>query len=465
MSIYKACDIRGIYGKDLTEEIALKIGKAVGTKLITNCQLPTTSVIGGDVRVSTPVLKEAIIDGLVSAGCEVIDIGIVPTPLFYFAIDKLSAQGGVMVTASHNPPEFNGFKLVLGDLPTMPEDVREIKELVELGKFSQGEGGCRKQNLDEDYVKYIHSLLESKIGDLKVVIDGGNGCFSQLAPRIFREFGYELVELYCDYDGSFPHRNPNPALKKSLQDLGKKVIEEKADLGMGFDGDGDRVVFVDDRGEWVEPDKSICLFVKDILKRGEKVVYDIKCSSVVPETVEECGGIPLPQKSGHSFLKLALIKEKAAFGSEVSGHFFFGDLGRDDSLYAALRFAQLIGQSGTRFSELLTGIPTYFTTPDIRIPWGEGKEEIVEKIRDGLSDYNLNKLDGVRVEFPDGWGLVRVSVTEPVLTFRFEAKTKGRLKEIMNLFLSPIPEVKKLVIENYDPDRNSKPFRVERIGG
>ncbi len=465
MSIYKACDIRGVYGEELTEEVALKIGKAIGKKLIDRYGLAVTGVVGGDVRPSTGTLKPALIEGLVTAGCRVIDLGTVPTPAFYFAGKYLRATGGVMVTASHNPPEFNGFKLVLGEMPVTPEDVGEIRNLVEGEKLKVEserikKGGVRRTEIIEDYVNFIKEAGKDFVPEkpLKVVIDAGNGCMSRIAPRVFRDFGHEVKELYCREDGTFPNRHPNPALEESLRDLSKKVREEKADLGMGFDGDGDRVVFVDEEGKAMDSDKAIIIFVRDILSRQgasnlprPKVVYDIKCSRIVPESIEKYGGIPLPQRSGHAFLKRGLLREKAVFGGELSGHFFFGKLGGDDSLYASLYLTKIIAAGGKTLGELTAEIPAYFTTPDIRIPYkGEG-EKVLRKIKESLSSYEVDTLDGVRVQFPRGWGLARISVTEPLLTFRFEARSAEELKEVMDLFLSPVPDIREKVKCHYRP--------------
>ncbi len=465
MSIYKACDIRGVYGKDLTEGIAREIGRAIGNKLIAGYGLPVTSVVGGDVRPSTRALKQAVVEGLVTTGCRVTDIGTVPTPAFYFARQHLQAEGGVMVTASHNPPGFNGFKLVLGKTPITPEDIEEIKNIVKKGKLKvESErikrGGVRRTEIIEEYINFIKEAGKDFVPEtpLKVVIDAGNGCMSRIAPRVFRDFGHGVSELYCREDGTFPNRHPNPALEESLRDLSKKVVEEKADLGMGFDGDGDRVVFVDEKGKGIESDKAIVIFVKDILGRQlssggrrPKIVYDIKCSRIVPETIEKCGGIPLIQKSGHAFLKGGLLKEKAVFGGEISGHFFFGELGGDDSLYASLYLTKIIAARGKTLGELASDIPAYFTTPDIRIPYEGNGAEVLRKIREGLSSYDVDTLDGVRVQFSQGWGLVRVSVTEPLLTFRFEARSEEGLKEVRELFLSPVPEIKEKVQCHYQP--------------
>lgn len=446
MSIYKACDIRGIYGEDLTEQQAFAIGKAVGYKISGQ-----KIIVGGDVRTSTPVLKETIIKALFTSGCEVLDIGIVPTPVFHFFLRHLSLNNGIMVTASHNPAQFNGFKIVLDGLPVIPEDLEEIRDLAESKNWVEKQGEIQNISSLPLYIRWIKSL--SPTGEITVVIDSGNGSYSEIAPLVFQDLGYKVIELFCQIDGRFPNRNPNPAVADNLSSLSQKVLSNRANLGIAFDGDGDRVVFVDDKGKAVPSDKSIILLAKYVLKDkpGNKVVYDIKCSQIVPENIKFLNCTPIMEKSGHSFIKRRMISENALFGGEISGHFFYQDLqGGDDGLYSALLMAHILSQSNQSLFHLASQIPTYYITPDIRIPYEkDDKEKILHKIKEGLSRYEINTLDGVRVQFPQGWGLVRISVTEPLLTFRFESKTKGELEEIMNLFLSPVPSIKNLVHQYY----------------
>lgn len=440
MGIFKACDIRGVYGRDLTDDIVYRIGRALGT-LLGNKFV----VVGGDVRVSTPVLKSALTCGLVESGASVLDVGIIPTPVFYFARDHLTADAGAMITASHNPPEFNGLKLVIGPLPITEEELDIIKRLSESGKFTRKKGSIQAVDVISLYKSFIHSIapVTSGVRSSKVVIDCGNGCYSTLAPEVFREIGYQVEELFCTADGSFPNRDPNTAVPENLSALRRKVRETKAMLGVAFDGDGDRISFVDNRGRFLTGDKAISILAKYILTDvpGGKVVYDLKCSSVVPKTVAEAGGIPIPERSGHTFIKTRMIEEDASFGGELSGHYFYRELfGADDGLYSALFMANLLLETGSNLSELADSIPEYAVTPDIRIPFSGDRAEIIERIAAGFPPCDVSRLDGVKVDFPEGWGLARISVTEPAITFRFEAETQDQLHTIIDRFLESTPE-------------------------
>ncbi len=438
MSIFKACDIRGKFPVELDASLAYRIGRAVGTKLRGG-----PVILGGDLRLSTPELKAAVTKGLVESGCQVKDLGTVPTPVFYFALRRLTGHAGVMVTASHNPKEYNGFKLALGPMPVTEEDIQQIKQLTEEGNFINGKGKLESLELTEEYLQ--DTLAKVKPGKgLKVVIDASNGSAWSIAPHAFELMGYKVTTLNCEPDGSFPGHPPNPAVAENLQDLCRKVVEEEADVGIAFDGDGDRVGFVDNLGQQVPNDKNIVIFVKKLLSEhhGAKVVYDIKCSSIVPESVRDLGGIPLMEKSGYTFIKRRMLDEKALFGGEITGHFFYDHLGGgDDALYSSLLMAQILTESTESLSELVREIPTYCTTPDLRIPVpGEQAREILTQVQGKLARYNPQTIDGVRVEFPEGWGLMRISVTEPLLTFRFEGKTPSDLEKVVNVFLSALPE-------------------------
>lgn len=513
MSIYKACDIRGIVGRELDASVARAIGRAVGIKLAGPVgPMGKRVVVGGDVRLSTAELKASLVEGLVETGCHVLDIGILPTPAFYYAKKLLGAAAGVMVTASHNPPEFNGFKLSFGDWPVTEEDIREIERIVREDSFKPGGVGCTAERVVgravervevlDSYIAFIKDLVGrlSTPRGLKVVVDAGNGTCSNIAPGLFRDLGHQVVELYCEVDGRFPNRHPNPAIKEHLRDLSAKVVAEGADLGVAFDGDGDRVAFVTERGEVVETDKMIALFARYCLSRHKakgasrldssldsrlgfrvdfgpdsgsgfgpgseldsdrdsrldygpgKVVYDIKCASMVPREIIKAGGHPIMERSGHAFIKTSLLRERAVMAGEISGHFFFEELGGDDGIYAGLLMAKILAEGSlgsVKLGILIDQFPPYFITPDLRIPY-EGKspgekEAILERIKEGNAGFEVSTLDGVRVQYPDGWGLVRISVTEPVLTFRFEGDTPERLVEVVDRFLAPVSEIKPLV--------------------
>lgn len=434
MTIFHACDIRGIAGSELTDVAARKIGLAVGLKLVGR-----QVVVGGDIRLSTPALQAVIIEALLESGCHVLDIGTVSTPLFSYALQETAAAGGVMVTASHNPAPYNGFKLVLGPEPVSEEDIAAIARLVAAGVRTSGTGTLTKLPLAEDYLAFTAARAER--GSLKVVVDAGNGAVSRLAPRLFGALGYDTVELFCQPDGRFPNRPPNPALAENLAALGAEVKRAGAALGVAFDGDGDRVGFVDETGRPLDNDDIIVLLARRHLAGGPgAVVYDAKCSMVVAEEIIKAGGRPVMARAGHTFSKQAFRRENALFAGEISGHFFFRELGYDDGLFAALKVAEIVAARGP-MSALVDAIPNYLLTPDIRIPCPHAdKEPILAAAAAALAPYRPNRIDGVRVEFPDGWAMVRASVTEPLLTFRFEAKTPNRLHEIAGLLLAALPD-------------------------
>jgi len=447
MSIFKACDIRGVYGRDLTDEIVYRIGRALGTLVGDKCV-----IVGGDVRVSTPSLKVQVIDGLRASGATVLDIGIVPTPAFYFAKQHLAADAGVMVTASHNPPEFNGLKIVLGPLPITERELEEIRKLVYSRDFTDCGGSVQTAEVLASYQSFISSLACSADGAhlYKVVVDCGNGCYSGLAPAVFRSFGYPVEELFCTPDGNFPNRSPNSAVPQNLAALSRKVRDARAQIGVAFDGDGDRIAFIDDRGRFLLSDKAIVVLARDILAGhpGASVVYDLKCSSVVPESITAAGGRAIPERSGHTFIRTRMITEQAVFGGEISGHYFYGELGGgDDGLYSALLLANMLVRTGGRLSELADAVQVYENTPDIRVPFEGDRHAVVEQIAGAFPEERVSRLDGVKVSFSEGWGLARPSVTEPAITFRFEAESPARLRAIMDSFLEPVPELRTPVYE------------------
>lgn len=434
MGIFQACDIRGIADTELTDDIAYKISLAIGTRLGGQ-----KVVIGGDVRLSTPRLKQVLINGLLYSGCQVIDIGIVATPVFYYAIKKVAADGGVMVTASHNPAKYNGFKMVFGPEPVSEEDVAEIGRLVAEGGSVQGLGSLQKIEVVEDYINYIKE--KAKRENLRVVVDAGNGATSLIAPRVFQAIGYDVVELYCQPDGAFPNRSPNPALAENLEKLGEKVRSSKASLGVAFDGDGDRVAFVDENGRALDNDDIMVLLAKYYLeKQPGTIIYDAKCSMVVPEEVAAAGGRAVMARAGHTFSKAAFLRENALFAGEISGHFFFSELGNDDGMFGGIKLCEFVAEAGS-LARLVDAIPNYLLTPDIRVPYhGADKPEILDEVARKLAAYQPNRIDGVRIEFPDGWGMIRASVTEPLFTLRFEAKKSERMHQIMNLLAAALPD-------------------------
>jgi len=454
--IFKKCDIRGIYPDELNPDLALRIGRAIGTKLTSGC------VVAGDVRPSTPKLKDSLIKGLIQTGCEVVDIGIVPTPVVYFAKEKLNVEGAVIVTASHNPPEYNGFKFMLGDIPPTDREIEEIKKITfNRSTIKKGKGRIYKKNALIPYEQWITkrfshlSSLINKKGKFKVIVDAGNGCWGGYAERIMRKVNIDVFSIFSNPDGNFPNRSPNSALEENLTAVKNEVSKNEADLGIAFDGDGDRVSFIDDEGRFVPADEIISLFVRWILSShpGEKIVYDIKCSSIVPDSVKKMGGLALVEKSGHTYIKSRLIRENAIFGGEISGHFFFGELKRDDALFACFSLIEILLRKKKKLSSLRKNLPSYFITPDIRIKYkGEDRERIVKEISSFFkSSYPVEEIDGVKIKFEDGWGLIRVSVTEPLFTFRFESTGKEGVLRIAQRLIPHLPrEVGEKILQILD---------------
>jgi len=430
MSIFKDCDIRGVYGPELDESTAYRLGRAVATRLDGQ-----SVVVAGDLRKSTPALKSAIVDGLLASGAEVIDLGIVPTPAFYFGKKRFRTAGGVMVTASHNPAKYNGFKLIFGDLPVTPEDLDALAQQMSVGSYRDGRGACRQEDILE---AYISSLLVAFPGlrPRPVVVDAGNGSLWWAGPAILRRASQVVHELYCTPDGAFPRRDPNPSVPEHLHDLTRQVVSTGAALGVAYDGDGDRVIFVDNLGRVQPADRTLVLLIRHLLAqhRGAKIVYDLKCSSVVAEETLALGGQPLMEKAGHAFIKRRLLAEGAILGGEVSGHYFFGALGGDDALYATLMFLRALDAAGLDAATAMDSVPRYPITPDIRVPCPrERAQAILRQLEAAFLGHPITTLDGVRIQFPEGLALARISVTEPLITLRFEARTAERLAEIQRL--------------------------------
>ncbi len=436
MSIFKACDIRGQFGVDLTEPLARRLGQVVGAHLAGQ-----EVVVGGDVRLSTPALKAALVEGLVGSGCRVLDLGIIPTPALYFAKGRLGVRGAAMVTASHNPPGDNGFKLMLGDRPASEQELLEIEREMAGGEVAARPGSVRALDILPEYEEFlVHRFLPG--GSLHLVLDCGNGCHSVVAPRVLRRLGYQVDELFCEADGRFPNRPPNPALAGNLRALCQRVTESGADLGVAFDGDGDRAAFVDGLGQPAEADRVAVIFARQLLRDGPgEVIYDIKSSSVLGEAVKEAGGWATMERSGHAFIRTALLERRAIFGAEISGHFFFRELGGDDALFASCLLLGILGE-GRGLAELLAGVPRYPITPDIRLPCpGPEADAILEELSRAFVGQPISRLDGTRIDFGDGWALARRSVTEALVTLRFEAHSQARLAQIQALVRERVPHL------------------------
>ena len=445
--IYKDCDIRGVYGEELRLDEVRLIGRALGTMLEGR-----SIIVCGDVRTSTPDIKRELIAGLYETGGDILDIGIVPTPVAYFAKSSacLDTYALAIVTASHNPAKYNGIKFMLGALPPTPDDIKAIEQLVRSGRFRFTEGNIVTLDIKEAYRSKMQSLTGPLTEPLKVVLDIGNGTTAGIASEIYQEHGYKVVELYGKADGSFPNRNPNPADFKNLTALCETVVTERADFGIAFDGDGDRAVFVDEKGRPVINEKALIMLTKHAVSPaiavpagyaahtpGFSVVYDQKCSRIVPDSIRELGGTPILERSGHAFIKKTFLRDSSILAGEISGHFFFKELGHDDGIYAGLCLGSYLASAraataGTTLSQLADLIPTPHISSDLRYPVAYDRmNAVLTKIRADYGHHPISTYDGVRVELPDAWFLVRKSVTAQEMTLRVEASSDEQLKELI----------------------------------
>ncbi len=441
--IFREYDIRGMVGKDLTQDVVREIGRGYGTMMRNLGKRHIT--VGRDNRLSSKDFRDAIVEGILSTGIDVTDCGLIPTPLLYFSLFHLPVDGGVQITGSHNPPEFNGFKLGVGKTTIHGKEIQHVREIIESGKLSQGKGTLKEYDIITPYLEMVKSKIKLN-KKLKVVIDGGNGTSGLIAPKLLRDLGCEVTELYCNLDGNFPNHFPDPTVVKNLTDLIKKVKSEKADVGIGYDGDADRIGVVDNDGNIIWGDQLMIIFARDILKRkkGAKVVFEVKCSQNLGNDIKKHGGIPIMWAAGHSLIKDKMLKENAEFGGEMSGHIFFKDgyFGFDDAIYASLRLLLILSNTNQKITEMLADVPKTFTTPEIRVDCpDEEKFDVVKKITaDFKKEYDVIDIDGARVIFDGGWGLIRASNTQPVLVVRFEAETEEKLEDYKNIVYKKLKE-------------------------
>lgn len=442
-NIFREYDIRGIAETELVDENIELIGKAYGTFMIRKGQ--RRIAVGRDVRLSSERIKNALVRGILATGCDVVDIGEVPTPVLYFAIVHLKTDGGVMVTGSHNPIEFNGLKLSEGIASIYGAGIQLFRKLIEQRDFVSGRGTMSTMDLVPIYQETIKSRIQLP-RKLKIVIDAGNGTAGPVAVPIWEALGCEVVQLYCEPDGNFPNHLPDPTVPKYVVDLQRQVVATGADLGIGYDGDADRIGAIDEKGRLLFADRLIALFSRDVLRRkpGASIVFDVKCSQALPEYILQHGGKPLMWKTGHSLLKAKMKEEHAPFAGEMSGHIFFADdyFGYDDAIYASGRLLQIVANSTQKLSELMDEIPYFLSTPEIRVECADDvKFKVVADLANSFKQhYETIDIDGARVLFGDGWGLVRASNTQPVLVLRFEAKTEARLQEIKSIFKTKMRE-------------------------
>ncbi|MBN1385006.1 MAG: phosphomannomutase/phosphoglucomutase [Elusimicrobia bacterium] len=447
-SIFHEYDIRGVVDMDLDSQDAEKIGKGFGTYVYRNGGKKI--VVGRDVRLSSPQMKNALVKGLLSVGIGVIDIGEVPTPAVYFAAHNLNVGNGIMVTASHNPPEYNGFKMCHNFSTIYGKEIQKIYQLIMDEDFNREKGGYIDKNITSSYVDYIKKKIKLN-RKLKVVVDGGNGTAGNIMPGLLTGLGCDVIKIYCEPDGNFPNHFPDPTVPENLADLKKKVLETKADLGVSFDGDSDRLGVIDEKGDIIWGDKLLILFARDVISRHPKakIIFEVKCSQSLAEDIEKHGGIPIMWKTGHSLIKDKMRKEKALLAGEMSGHFYFADdyYGYDDAIFACCRLVEILSRSQKKLSEYYSDVPAYFSTPEIRIDCPEEKKFlIVKEIAEHFKkDHKVIDIDGARIIFEDGWGLIRASNTQPVLVSRFEAKTAERLEQIKKIITDKVSEVKSLI--------------------
>ncbi len=444
--IFRQYDIRGIVGKDLDNEVLYLIGKAFGTYLRRKGLKNT--VIGGDVRLSTRDFMDSAIKGINEVGIDVIDIGIVATPTMYFSIWKLKTDAGLMITASHNPSEYNGIKLNIGLQSVYGEEIQEVLKLIQKNDFEAGNGTLSTNNeIDDAYKNYIVDNIKLE-RPVKVVVDGGNGMGGPYLPEILRRLGCDVTELYCDPDGTFPNHHPDPTVEKYLIDLSKTVVDIKAEAGLGIDGDGDRIAVVDENGKMLYGDQILNIIARDFLSKnpGEHIIADVKCSKSLFDDVKKHGGIPVMYKTGHANIKNKMMEDGVKVSGEMSGHVFLKDryLGFDDAIYVSCRFVEIMSKLNKPVSTYLDDQPKMYNTPELHITSiDEEKFEVVAKARDSFikEGYNVNAIDGMRITFDDGWGLCRASNTTPLLVLRFEAETEKRLNEIKEMVENRVNEI------------------------
>lgn len=436
--IFRQYDIRGIVDQEITDATMSNIAKAFAT--YANRYGSKTMLVGYDNRESSPRFSKIIIEALLNSGCDVIDLGMVITPVFYFAAKYLKISAGIMITASHNPAEYNGCKILLGDSTIYGEQIQEIAAIIDQQNFlTASPGHFKKIDLNSEYINMIKKKINLGENIPKIVVDCGNGTASFFAPRLFRELGCEVVELYCDSNPLFPNHHPDPVKPENMQDLVKSVQTHQADIGIGFDGDGDRLGVVDAAGNMIWGDQLMILFWRDILPRypGSTCIVEVKCSQSLIEEIERLGGKPLIYKTGHSLIKAKMKELGAIFTGEMSGHMFFADeyYGYDDALYAGARLISLLSHSNKTITEMLSDIPCYYATPEIRLPSTEqGKFKVVEQAKAYFrSHYEVIDIDGVRILFPHGWGLLRASNTGPEIIFRCEGDTPAHRDEIQKI--------------------------------
>ena len=436
--IFRAYDIRGIVDEALTEEGIFKIGKAIGSYILSEGR--SSILTARDGRISGPRLLNQFQKGVMSSGCDVIDIGEVPTPLLYFSTFKTNITDGVMLTGSHNPKNYNGLKIVINKRSMTSEKIKKIKSMIEEEAFADGSGKLTSLDIKDDYLKELQEKIKMN-SKMKVCLDCGNGVGGVIAPYAFKLLGLDVIELYSEVNGNFPNHHPDPSDPKNLKDLQKKVLETNSDLGIALDGDGDRVGLIDNKGNIIFPDAYMMLLAEDLLRKKSKgsIVFDVKCSTNLEKVIKNFNGTPIMSRTGHSYIKSKIVETNALLGGEMSGHIFFNDdwYGFDDAIYSALRIIEVLSKNKLKPHEVFKSYPKHFSTPEINLKVPEDvKFKIIDELKTLIdsSGYVLIDIDGIRLENKNSWGLVRASNTSPNLVLRFEGKTESDLLEIKNYF-------------------------------
>lgn len=437
--IFRAYDIRGVVERTLTKEAVFNIGRAVASKVL--AAGGKQIVVGRDGRLSGPMLIEQFIAGAIATGCDIVNIGQVATPVLYFATKYLQIPAAIMLTGSHNPPDYNGIKIILADRAIYGDDIIELYNIIQAGKFPSGNGQVISQNITQEYISYIVNKVQLA-KPLRVVVDSGSGVCGDIAPALYRAMGCEVIPLFCKVDGTFPHHHPDPGDPNNLAALIAAVKTEQADIGFGYDGDGDRLGVIDSSGKIIWPDRVLMLFAKDLLPRnpGASIIYDIKSSCDLKAVIHDSGGVPILYKTGHSLIKAKMQETKAVLAGEMSGHIFFKErwFGFDDAMYAGARLLEILANTTESSAAIFAKLPEKISTPEIAIEVTEAtKFAIIEQLITKANfpeAIDLITIDGLRVEFTDGWGLIRASNTTPKLILRFEANDLARLQAIQQVF-------------------------------
>ena len=448
--IFRANDIRGVAYKDLTEEVVIKLGKSLGSEALERGV--KDFVIGRDGRLSSPDMYEWLSGGVLSTGCNVINIGIVTSPMFYHSTFVLESASGVVITGSHNPGEYNGFKVVFNNQSTSSEEIVSLKKRILNNDFKTGEGLCRDEDIKESYINEIISSVKLN-KQLNISIDCGNGSAGIIAKEVYERLGCNVRELYGDIDGQFPNHHPDPSKVENMLDLIKDVEENQSCVGLAFDGDADRLGVISPKGEIIYPDRQMILFANQVINESSaaKIVFDVKCSKLLPDEILKLGGEPLICKTGHTFIKQKIRETNAKLGGEMSGHIFFNDRwkGFDDGIYAGARMLEIIASEDTE--DIFSELPNMVSTPELNVPASdEGKFFLVEEFikKTDFSNAKIIDIDGIRVEYEKGWGLLRASNTSPVLVLRFEAETEDDLNDIKTIFYENLKRIEP-DIENF----------------